>query len=48
MAGFNRQRARHQLMVNGLVDVRFAAVSRQTNAGHRRVQGHIDFIEGQP
>ena len=48
MAGLSRQRARHQLMVNSLVDFRFAAVGRQTDAGHRRVQGHIDFIKGQP
>ena len=48
MAGFHRQRARHQLMVNGLINLGFAAVGRQANASHRRVQRHVDFIKGQP
>ena len=48
MAGIHRQRARHQLVVNGLINLSFAAVARQTHAGHRCVQRHVDFVKGQP
>ena len=35
-------------MVDRLVHLPFAAGFRQTDAGHRRVQRHIDLVEGQP
>ena len=48
MTGFYRFGTGNQLMVNGLIDVLFAAVFRQSNAGERRMQRHIDFVKGQP
>ncbi|MNV53302.1 hypothetical protein D3C71_1454460 [compost metagenome] len=48
MAGFYRLGAGYQLMVDRLVNLAFAAVFRQTHAGERRMQRHVDLIEGQP
>ena len=48
MTGFDRQRAGHQLVVNRLIHLAFAAAGRQADAGHRGMQRHIDFVKGQP
>ena len=35
MTGFDRQRAGHQLVVNRLIHLAFAAAGRQADPGHR-------------
>ena len=48
MTGFDRQSAGHQLVMNGLIHLAFAAAGRQADAGQRGMQRHIDFVKGQP
>ena len=48
VAGLHGQRAGHQLVMDRLIHLPFTAGFRQAHAGHRRVQGHIDLVEGQP
>ena len=51
MSDFGRQRARHQLVVRGLVFhlvFVFAFLKHQSRAGKRAVQHDVDFVEGQP
>ena len=51
VGNFGRQRARHQLVVRGLVFhlvFVFAFLKHQSRAGKRAVQHDVDFVEGQP
>ncbi len=48
MAGFYRQRAGDQLMVNRLIHLPFAGGFRQTHPGQRGMQRHVNLIKGQP
>ncbi|CZY57830.1 Uncharacterised protein [Enterobacter hormaechei] len=51
VGNFGRQRARHQLVVRGLVFhliFVFPFLKHQPRAGERAVQHDVDFVEGQP